>query len=131
MALSRQKPSSASVLAGCQTLIVGLHVCILCLSGRYGDLLDYVIFAVLVFYVLTIVGLFVLRRTQPDTPRPYKAFGYPVLPGLYIVMAVWICGVLLRYKPQYTWPGLILVLLGVPVYLVWKRFGTAVNDVAL
>lgn len=95
--------------------------CVLCLSGRYGDLLDYVIFAVLVFYVLTIVGLFVLRRTQPNTPRPYKAFGYPVLPALYIVMAVWICGVLLRYKPQYTWPGLLLVLLGVPVYWVWKQ----------
>jgi APA family basic amino acid/polyamine antiporter len=93
--------------------------CVLCLSGRYGDLLDYVIFAVLIFYVLTIVGIFVLRRTQPDTPRPYRAFGYPVLPGLYIVMALWICGVLLRYKPQYTWPGLILVLLGLPVY--WLR----------
>ncbi len=95
--------------------------CLLCLSGRYGDLLDYVIFAVLLFYVLTIVGLFVLRRKQPDAPRPYRAFGYPVLPALYIVMAVWICGVLLRYKPQYTWPGLILVLLGVPVYLVRQR----------
>jgi APA family basic amino acid/polyamine antiporter len=95
--------------------------CLLCLSGQYGNLLDYVIFAVLVFYVLTIVALFRLRRTQPDTPRPYKAFGYPVLPALYIVMATWICGVLLRYKPQYTWPGLILVLLGLPVYAVWQR----------
>ncbi len=89
--------------------------------GCYGQLLDYVIFAVLIFYILTIVGLFVLRRTQPDAPRPYRAFGYPVLPALYIVMATWICVVLLRYKPQYTWPGLILVLLGVPVYLLWKR----------
>jgi APA family basic amino acid/polyamine antiporter len=95
--------------------------CLLCLSGSYGQLLDYVIFAVLVFYVLTIVGLFVLRRKQPDAPRPYKAFGYPVLPALYIVMAVWICGVLLRYKPQYTWPGLILVLLGLPVYWIRQR----------
>ena len=95
--------------------------CLLCLSGSYSQLLDYVIFAVLVFYVLTIGGLFVLRRTRPDAVRPYKAFGYPVLPALYIVMAVWICGVLLRYKPQYTWPGLILVVLGVPVYLVWTR----------
>ena len=95
--------------------------CLLCLSGSYGQLLDYVIFAVLIFYILTIVGLFVLRRTRPDAPRPYKAFGYPVLPGLYIVMAAWISVVLLRYKPQYTWPGLILVLLGVPVYLVWRR----------
>ena len=102
--------------------------CLLCLSGSYGQLLDYVIFAVLVFYVLTIVGLFVLRRTQPDTPRPYKAFGYPVLPALYIVMATWICGVLLRYKPQYTWPGLILVLLGVPVYWIWQRRGTKTVD---
>ena len=95
--------------------------CLLCLSGSYGQLLDYVIFAVLVFYVLTIVGLFRLRRTRPEAVRPYRAFGYPVLPALYIVMAVWICGVLLRYKPQYTWPGLLLVLLGVPVYWIWTR----------
>jgi APA family basic amino acid/polyamine antiporter len=99
--------------------------CLLCLSGSYGQLLDYVIFAALAFYILTIAGLFVLRRTQPDAPRPYRAIGYPVLPALYIAMAAWICVVLLRYKPQYTWPGMILVLLGVPVYLVWKRFGTA------
>jgi APA family basic amino acid/polyamine antiporter len=103
--------------------------CLLCLSGRYGDLLDYVIFAVLVFYVLTIVGLFVLRRKRPDAPRPYRAFGYPVLPALYIVMAVWICGVLLRYKPQYTWPGLLLVLLGLPVYFIWTRRQTAGSSV--
>jgi len=103
--------------------------CLLCLSGSYGQLLDYVIFAVLLFYVLTIVGLFVLRRTQPDTPRPYRAFGYPVLPGLYIVMALWICGVLLRYKPQYTWPGLILVLFGLPVYfLTMRKTATAGNQ---
>jgi APA family basic amino acid/polyamine antiporter len=95
--------------------------CLLCLSGQYGNLLDYVIFAVLVFYVLTIGGLFVLRRTRPEAVRPYKAFGYPVLPALYILMAIWICGVLLRYKPQYTWPGLFLVLLGVPVYGLWTR----------
>jgi APA family basic amino acid/polyamine antiporter len=95
--------------------------CLLCLSGSYGQLLDYVIFAVLVFYILTIGGLFVLRRTRPDAPRPYRAFGYPLLPGLYIVMAAWICVVLLRYKPQYTWPGLLLVLLGVPVYAMWRR----------
>jgi APA family basic amino acid/polyamine antiporter len=99
--------------------------CLLCLSGSYGQLLDYVIFAVLIFYILTILGLFVLRRTRPDAVRPYKAFGYPVLPALYIVMAAWICVVLLRYKPQYTWPGLILVMLGIPVYLVWKRSADA------
>ena len=99
--------------------------CLLCLSGSYGQLLDYVIFAVLVFYILTIAGLFVLRRTRPDAPRPYRAFGYPVLPALYIGMALWISAVLLRYKPQYTWPGLFLVLLGVPVYLIWQRQGRA------
>jgi len=100
-----------------------LWTCLLCLSGSYNNLLDYVIFAVLIFYILTIFGLFVLRRTRPDAPRPYRAFGYPILPALYIVMATWVSVVLLRYKPQYTWPGLILVLLGVPVYLVWKKLG--------
>jgi APA family basic amino acid/polyamine antiporter len=94
---------------------------ILCVSGSYGQLLDYIIFAELVFYILTIAGLFVLRFKRPDAPRPYKAWGYPVLPALYIVMAAWICVVLLRYKPQYTWPGLVLVLLGIPVYLFWSR----------
>jgi len=94
---------------------------LLCLSGTYGQLLDYIIFAVLVFYILTIIGLFVLRFKRPDAPRPYKAFGYPVLPALYIVLASGICVVLLRYKPQYTWPGLVLVLLGVPVYFFWSR----------
>jgi APA family basic amino acid/polyamine antiporter len=94
---------------------------VLCISGSFGQLLDYVVFAVLVFYILTIVGLIVLRFTRPDEPRPYKALGYPFLPILYIVMAGWICIVLLRYKPQYTWPGLIIVLLGIPVYLYWSR----------
>jgi len=93
----------------------------LCISGSYSQLLDYIIFAVLVFYILTIGGLFVLRFKRPDAPRPYRALGYPVLPALYIAMATWICIVLLRYKPQYTWPGLVLVLLGIPVYLFWSR----------
>jgi APA family basic amino acid/polyamine antiporter len=105
--------------------------CLLCLSGSYGQLLDYVIFAVLVFYILTIIGLFVLRKTQPDAVRPYRAIGYPVLPALYILMAAWICVVLLRYKPQYTWPGLALVLLGIPVYLLWKRSGNVERTVKL
>ena len=102
--------------------------CLLCLSGSYNQLLDYVIFAVLVFYILTITGLFVLRRTRPNVSRPYRAFGYPVLPGLYIVMALWICVVLLRYKPQYTWPGLMIVLLGIPVYLVWTRMAARIRQ---
>jgi APA family basic amino acid/polyamine antiporter len=95
--------------------------CLLCVSGSYGQLLDYIIFAVLVFYILTIVGLFVLRRTRPDANRPYRAVGYPILPIIYIVMALFIDVVLLRYKPQFTWPGLIVVLLGIPVYYAWSR----------
>ena len=95
--------------------------CILCISGSYGQLLDYIIFAVLVFYILTIAGLFVLRVKRPDEPRPYRAIGYPVLPAMYILMAVFIDVVLLRYKPQYTWPGLIIVLVGIPVYFLWSK----------
>jgi len=102
-------------------MIQMLWTCVLCLSGTYGQLLDYIIFAVLVFYILTIFGLFVLRRTHPDAERPYRAIGYPVLPAIYIVMALFIDVVLLRYKPQYTWPGLIIVLLGIPVYYLWSR----------
>ncbi|HWF38342.1 MAG TPA: amino acid permease [Candidatus Acidoferrales bacterium] len=102
-------------------IVQAVWTCVLCLSGSYGQLLDYTMFAALVFYILTIVGLFVLRRTQPDVQRPYKAIGYPVLPAAYILMAAWICIVLLRYKPQYTWPGLFLVLLGLPVYGLWRQ----------
>jgi APA family basic amino acid/polyamine antiporter len=107
-------PAAALMVQACWATV-------LCISGSYSQLLDYIIFAVLVFYILTIGGLFVLRFKRPDAPRPYKALGYPVLPALYIVMASCICVVLLRYKPQYTWPGLVLVLLGIPVYLFWSR----------
>jgi APA family basic amino acid/polyamine antiporter len=104
-----------------------IWTCILCISGSYGQLLDYIIFAVLVFYILTIAGLFVLRVKRPDDPRPYRAVGYPVMPAIYILMAVFIDIVLLRYKPQYTWPGLIIVLLGIPVYFLWSRRNPQLN----
>jgi APA family basic amino acid/polyamine antiporter len=108
------------------SLLVQMVWCsVLCLSGTYGQLLDYIVFAVLLFYILTIVGLFVLRQTRPDVPRPYRAIGYPVLPAIYVLMAVFIDIVLLRYKPQYTWPGLIIVLLGIPVYFVRSRRAVA------
>jgi len=94
---------------------------LLCLSGSYGDLLDYVVFAVLLFYILTIAGIFMLRKTKPDAERPYKAIGYPVLPALYIVLAAAICIDLLIFKPNYSYPGLAIVLLGVPVYFLWKK----------
>jgi APA family basic amino acid/polyamine antiporter len=94
---------------------------LLTLSGQYNDLLDYVIFAVLLFYILTIGGLFRLRHTRPDLERPYKAVGYPVLPALYIVVAGLIEILLLVNKPAFTVRGLILVLLGVPVFFLWRR----------
>jgi APA family basic amino acid/polyamine antiporter len=93
---------------------------VLCLSGKYGQLLDYIVFVVLIFYILTIGGIFVLRRKRPDLPRPYKAFGYPVVPVLYILLAAFICIVLLKVKTETTWPGLIIVILGVPIYFIVK-----------
>jgi APA family basic amino acid/polyamine antiporter len=94
---------------------------VLCLSGTYGQLLDAVIFAELIFYILTLLALFILRVKRPKMERPYKAFGYPILPILYLLMAGFLEVQLLRYKPQYTWPGLIIVLLGLPVYFLRAR----------
>ena len=87
-----------------------------CLSGKYGDLLDMISFVVVGFYMLTIAGIFILRKKQPDAERPYKAFGYPVLPVIYILMGLSFCLLLIFYKPTYTWPGLIITLLGIPIY---------------
>jgi APA family basic amino acid/polyamine antiporter len=92
-------------------------------GNLYSDLLDYVVFAVLIFYVLTIFGLFRLRRRRPEAERPYRAFGYPVVPVLYIAAALVILSVLLLYKTQTAWPGLVIVLVGVPVYLIWSPRG--------
>jgi APA family basic amino acid/polyamine antiporter len=94
---------------------------ILCLSGRYGDLLDMVSFVVVIFYMLTIAGIFKLRRTRPDAERPYKAVGYPFLPALYILMGLAFCLLLIIYKPTFTWPGLIIVLAGIPLYFIALR----------
>lgn len=95
--------------------------CVLCLSGKYGDLLDYVIFVVLLFYAMAILAVFALRRKYPDAERPYKAFGYPFIPLLYLVLTALICVPLLVYKPTYTWPGLLLVLAGIPIYYGIKK----------
>jgi basic amino acid/polyamine antiporter, APA family len=94
---------------------------VLCVSGTYGQLLDYVIFAALVFYFLTTLALFRLRRTRPELPRPVKAFGYPVLPALYLLAVGALMVILLFAKPLYTWPGLLIVASGIPVYLLWRR----------
>jgi APA family basic amino acid/polyamine antiporter len=102
-------------------VLQGVWSAVLALSGTYGDLLDYVIFASLLFYVLTVVGVFILRKRAPDLERPYRTWGYPIAPALYIVAASVMMGVLLIYKPAYTWPGLGIVLAGVPVYLWWRK----------
>ncbi|HEU4609827.1 MAG TPA: APC family permease, partial [Chitinophagaceae bacterium] len=94
---------------------------VLCLSGKYGDLLDMISFVVVIFYILTIAGIFILRRKLPEAERPYKAFGYPVLPAIYILMGLLFCSLLIVFKPLYTWPGLLIVLIGLPVYYLWKK----------
>ena len=108
--------------------VQALWASLLCLSGTYSNLLDYVVFAVLIFYVLTIAGLFVLRVKQPNAERPYKAFGYPIVPAIYILAAMLIMVVLLIYKPDFTWPGLIIVVTGIPVYFLWQWWNRKNND---
>jgi len=100
---------------------------ILCLSGKYGDLLDMISFVVVVFYVLTIIGIYILRSKRPDAERPYKAFGYPVLPAIYIIMGLAFCTLLILYKGQYAWGGLIIVLIGIPIYYI-SRSNTTHED---
>jgi APA family basic amino acid/polyamine antiporter len=96
--------------------------CILCLSGKYGDLLDMISLVVVIFYILTIAGIYVLRVKSPDAERPYKAFGYPVLPALYIILGLAFCILLLLYKPEYSRGGLYIVLAGIPIYYIAKRY---------
>jgi APA family basic amino acid/polyamine antiporter len=98
-----------------------LWACGLCLSGQYGNLLDYIVFTVLVFYILTIAGIFKLRISAPNHPRPYKAFGYPIIPILYILLALSICLILLYTKTQYAGLGLVIVLSGIPLYYFSQR----------
>ena len=94
---------------------------LLCLSGKYGDLLDMVSFIVVIFYILTIIGIFILRKKRPEMERPYKAFGYPFLPAIYILMGTCFCVLLIIYKPNFTWPGLIITLIGIPLYYLALR----------
>ncbi|MBG0859108.1 MAG: amino acid permease [Bacteroidales bacterium] len=106
---------------GLAITVQGIWSILLCLSGTYSDLLDYVIFAVLIFFTLTIIAIFILRVKRPDYPRPYKALGYPVIPAIYILTTLTIMVILLIFKPTYTVPGLIIVFLGIPVYFLWKK----------
>jgi len=100
--------------------VQGVWAVLLCLSGTYSNLLDYVIFSVLIFFTLTILAIFILRRKRPDIPRPYKAFGYPVIPAIYIMTTIAIMVILLIFKPKYTIAGLIIILLGIPVFYFWR-----------
>jgi basic amino acid/polyamine antiporter, APA family len=106
---------------GTALVVQGVWASLLCLSGTYSDLLDYVVFAALIFFVLVVSAVFILRKKRPDWERPYKAWGYPVVPGLYILAATAIAVDLLIVKTKYTLPGLLIVLLGIPVYLVRRR----------
>jgi APA family basic amino acid/polyamine antiporter len=98
-----------------------IFACAWSLSGKYLDLLDMISFVVVCFYMLTIGGIFILRKKRPDAHRPYKAFGYPVLPILYIIMGLAFCFLLVIFKPKFTWPGLIITLIGMPVYYLLKK----------
>lgn len=102
--------------------------CLLCLSGRYGDLLDMVSFVVVLFYALTILGIFVLRKKRPDIERPYKAFGYPVLPAIYIILAITFCVFLIMMKPKYAGIGLAIVLAGIPLYYLALSRQKSINQ---
>lgn len=108
---------------------------ILCLSGRYGDLLDMISLVVVIFYILTIAGTYILRIKKPDLERPYKTFGYPVLPALYILMGLSFCILLIIYKPAFTWPGLIIVLIGLPVFFIRRKLdkgrGKILEEIAI
>jgi APA family basic amino acid/polyamine antiporter len=108
-------------------IVQAIWTTLLCLTGTYGQLLNYVIFAALVFYVLTTIGLFILRRTRPEVERPYRAIGYPVLPALYIVLAAAVAIILLLAERTRTEAvgGLVLVLIGVPVYFLWRKLERA------
>jgi APA family basic amino acid/polyamine antiporter len=112
---------NAKAVPAAALVVQGIWASLLCLSGTYSQLLDYVVFAVLIFYILTVIGIFALRRKQPNADRPYRAFGYPVIPAFYVLCASAIAVDLLILKPAYTWPGMIIVLLGIPVYFIWRR----------
>lgn len=114
-------PSNALVLQG-------IWSSLLCLSGSYGDLLDYCTFSSLIFYIITIAGIFVLRKKMPDVERPYKAFGYPVIPIIYIILTTLICIDLLIYKTFNTGMGLLIIGIGIPVYFLFKKKSSAGNE---
>jgi basic amino acid/polyamine antiporter, APA family len=123
----RAQELNNNAVPGNSLVIQGIWASILCLTGSYGDLLGYATFASLIFYMITIGGIFILRKKEPDTERPYKAFGYPVIPTLYILITLIICIDLLFYKPGPTFIGLGIVALGIPVYFITEKMATKNN----
>lgn len=123
----KMKHNNSNGVPGFALWIQFIWASLLCLSGKYGDLLDYVMFSVMLFYILTIAGLFILRKKQPDAERPYKAVGYPLLPAIYLILATAFCVNLLVVKFSACWPGLVIVGIGVPVYFYWSSQNTITN----
>jgi APA family basic amino acid/polyamine antiporter len=113
---------------GIALIVQGIWASALCLSGTYNQLLDYVVFCVLIFFALTVSGVFILRKKRPEAERPYKAFGYPVVPALYVLCALAIAVDLLIFKPGYTLPGLGIVLLGIPVFFLWRALAKPTSE---
>jgi APA family basic amino acid/polyamine antiporter len=109
-------------------VLQGAWSIVLVFSGSYSELLVYIIWATLFFYVLTVMGLFVLRRKMPDAERPYRAFGYPLVPGLYVLLCAVIMLAILFVRPDYSWPSFLIVLTGIPVYFLWRRSENAATD---
>ncbi len=122
---SKMKDNNQFGVPGFALWIQFIWSALLCLSGKYGDLLDYVMFSVMLFYILTIGGLFILRNKKPDADRPYKAWGYPVVPAVYLFLATAFCINLLVVKFSACWPGLVIVAVGVPVFYYWRSKATA------
>jgi APA family basic amino acid/polyamine antiporter len=112
--LNKKKVPAQALILQC------IWSCMLCLSGTYSQLLDYVMFAVLIFFILTIGAIFILRRKKPEIHRPYKTPGYPYLPIIYIIIMMIILWILIIDNPQYTGPGLLIIIMGIPVYYYWK-----------
>jgi APA family basic amino acid/polyamine antiporter len=104
-----------------------IWACLLCFSGTYGQLLNYIMFPTLLFYILTISGLFKLRRTQPQLNRPYKAFGYPFIPAIYIILAALVCIDMLIYQPTQSLWGLVIIAIGIPIYYFFNRAEASLN----
>jgi APA family basic amino acid/polyamine antiporter len=99
----------------------GIWASVLALSGQYGDLLDMISFVIVLFYMITVFGVIYLRIKKPELERPYKAWLYPITPIIYLLIGTAFCGLLIWFKPQYTWPGFLLILIGLPVYWFISR----------